>query len=456
MRGEQQSQTRVDGCVQWVRERISTSVFRAGARIPSIRTLARQRRISPFTVAEAYDRLVAEGELEARRGSGFYVRTRPVRAQAPPPRRTVDFAWLMSHMLQRHGARGPGLGVLPASWLDGARLGTQLRSLGRQHPDRWLHGGTLLGYAPLRMALQERLAQLDIVCDPEQIVLTTGVTQALDLVVRTLVRPGEAVLALDPCWFGTHGLLTSHRARVVPVPCGVRGPDLAALERLVQSERPRLMVMSSAGHNPTGVSLSREVVLRILEIARRGALEIFEDDVYADLCSTSVTRLAAADRLQRVIYSTSFSKTLAANVRVGMLACRPELARTLGEAKIVSGFTTPELNERLVHKLLVERHYARHVERLRARLAVCRDSMRRTLTKLGIDVWGAPQDGMFFWIDMRTDTTAMAAEWREKGLLLAPGSLFSPSQRPTTWMRFNVTTRLDASVLALLRSASGG
>ncbi|MGH8185113.1 MAG: GntR family transcriptional regulator, partial [Steroidobacteraceae bacterium] len=118
----------VEGCVQWVRKRINTRVFRPGTRVPSIRSLARQQGVSPFTVVEAYERLVAGGELEARKGSGFYVRecADSSRPQLQPLRSQIDFAWLMSHMLQLHGARGPGLGVLPSSWLDGARLGTTL------------------------------------------------------------------------------------------------------------------------------------------------------------------------------------------------------------------------------------------------------------------------------------------------------------------------------------------
>ena len=122
-------QTLVEACAQWARIRIDAQVFRPGMRLPSIRALARQQRVSPFTVVEAYDRLVASGDLEARRGSGFYVRRRagprlPARDQCSP----IDLRWLMRHMLDSSSARGPGLGVLPASWLDGVQLGAALRS----------------------------------------------------------------------------------------------------------------------------------------------------------------------------------------------------------------------------------------------------------------------------------------------------------------------------------------
>jgi DNA-binding transcriptional MocR family regulator len=148
--------------------------------------------------------------------------------------------------------------------------------------------------------------------------------------------------------------------------------------------------------------------------------------------------------LNRVIYAASFSKTLASNIRVGYLACRQDLAESFADTKILTGFTTPELNERLVYKLLVEGRYAKHASELRERLAECRVQTKRTLRHEGIEIFGDPVDGMFLWINMRADTNELAVVCREKGLLLAPGSLFSPHQMPSPWMRFNVTTSADA------------
>jgi DNA-binding transcriptional MocR family regulator len=455
--GTGSQQTLVEECVQWVRHRIDGQVFRPGMRLPSIRSLSQQRGVSTFTVVEAYERLVASGYLEARKGSGFFVRPRPGVPHLPAAnhqRAHVDLSWLMHNMLADSATPGPGLGVLPASWLDGAQLGAALRSLGRQGASGWLASGKPRGFEPLRSMLQQRLAELDIVAHPEQIVLTTGITHALDLVLRTLVGSDDAVLVLDPCWFGALGMLATRGIRVIGVPCTPDGPDLIAMEQLAQQEKPRLLLINSAAQNPTGVSLSRATVAGILDIAARHDFLIFEDDVYADLCTSTITRLAANDQLNRVIYAASFSKTLAPNIRVGYLACRPDLAQSFANTKILTGFTTPELNERLVHKLLVEGRYARHAGELRERLAECRVQTKKTLRHAGIDVFGDPVDGMFLWINMRTDTNELAVVCREKGLLLAPGSLFSPHQTPSPWMRFNMTTSSDdvAIVLGSVRS----
>jgi DNA-binding transcriptional MocR family regulator len=435
--------TLVDESIEWVMHRIHRQVFSAGTRLPSIRTLASQRGVSPFTISEAYGRLVAVGILEARKGSGYFARSPSLKRADSVSRQSgkIDLSWLLHHMLSGHGARGPGLGVLPSEWLNGIQIGAALRSLGRQ--GRWLESGRPGGFEPLRGLIQRRLADLDILAGAEQIVLTTGLTHALNLVLRALVRPGDAVLTLDPSWFGALGMLSQHGARIASVPYRSTGLDIHALERVAIRERPRLLILSSIGQNPTGSSLGLDIAKRILGLAKKYDFWIFEDDVYADLCSEPVRRLAAEDSLSRVIYACSFSKTLASNVRVGFLVGETALAQRLSEAKILGGFTTPELNERLVHKMLVEGHYSRHVARLRHRLMLHRCRMRRFLATQRIEVLGESGDGLFLWANMQTDTNDLAAICSKQGLLLAPGSLFSPRQEPSDWMRINVTTSLD-------------
>src|SRR5438876_8346957 len=124
---------KVDDCVQWVRKRVHGQVFRPDMRVPSIRALARERGVSPFTVVEAYERLVASGYLEARQGSGFYVLGRATPSRTPDGYRKprIDVRWLLRNMLSDSAARGPGLGVLPTSWSAEIDLGSALRSLGR-------------------------------------------------------------------------------------------------------------------------------------------------------------------------------------------------------------------------------------------------------------------------------------------------------------------------------------
>jgi DNA-binding transcriptional MocR family regulator len=330
--------SRVDACIEWLRARLDARVFRPGTRVPSVRALARLLEVSPFTAAEAYARLAAAGVIEARRGSGYYVGAiAPHAPRAVAAASAVDLKWLMQQMLDSgRAARGPGLGVLPPAWLDGESLGASLRAVGREGSGRLLEGGTALGYAPLREVLARRLGAFGIAASAEQIVLTTGITQAIHVALQTLVQPGDTVLVLDPCWFGALGMLALRGARVIGVPCTARGPDLAALEQIAQEYRPRLLLLNSVAQNPTGLALNADTALRIARLAGRLDFHVVEDDIYADLCDPALPRVAAGDGLQRVIYTGGFSKTLAANLRVGFLAssgiCRHQGADRLHHA----------------------------------------------------------------------------------------------------------------------------
>ncbi|HDR9093527.1 TPA: aminotransferase class I/II-fold pyridoxal phosphate-dependent enzyme, partial [Burkholderia vietnamiensis] len=179
---------------------------------------------------------------------------------------------------------------------------------------------------------------------------------------------------------------------------------------------------------------------------------VVEDDVYGDLCPPSypATRLASLDQLKRVIYLGSFSKTLAANLRVGYVACAPEIAKAVTDQKMLVGMTTPELNERVLYKILTEGHYRRHVERLRARLDGVRDKTARMLERTGLRLFTMPAAGMFLWADTGVDSDALAAAAHEAGFLLTPGSLFSPQQSTSTWTRFNVANCGDPALPGFL------
>lgn len=214
--------TLVDQLVQWARRRIDERVFRPGMRMPSIRKLALDKSVSRFTVVEAYERLVAQGYLDSRRGSGFYVRERapgqqPVGAsggaRAQPVHNTIDVVWLLRNMLHTVSPeKGPGLGYLPSRWLDGELITSALRALGRQSGAQMLGFGSAQGFLPLRQQLQTRLAEFEIGATPDQLVLVSGITQAIDLIARHCVRPGDAVIVGDPAWFQMFGRFASQGA----------------------------------------------------------------------------------------------------------------------------------------------------------------------------------------------------------------------------------------------------
>jgi DNA-binding transcriptional MocR family regulator len=154
-----------------------------------------------------------------------------------------------------------------------------------------------------------------------------------------------------------------------------------------------------------------------------------------------------------VIYVGGFSKTLAANLRVGYLVAPPELALALADQKLLGALTTPEFGERVIARVLIERRYARHCAGLRANLDAARPTVLARLRKLGARVFAEDAQGMFLWADLGTDTNALATRLFDAGYLAAPGSLFCPSQLPSTWMRFNVASSQNPAMWRALQKA---
>lgn len=452
----------VEQIVRVIETRISDKLLRTGARMPSIRQFADLNSVSRFTVVEAYDRLVAKGFLESRRGSGFYVRERSSfinthqmprsdREQTP----SIDIVWLVRNMFrQMPTQKKPGMGMCPAEWLDGELIANALRAISRQSVSQLLGYGDPQGFLPLRQQLQLKLAELEIAVTPEQIVTTTGVTLALDLVARHFTRPGDVIFVDDPSWFLMFGSFAALGAKVIGIPRLSDGPDIVKLAELAAIHKPKLYVLVSVLHNPTSSSMSAAKAFQTLKIAEEYNFTIVEDDIYCDIHPGSAvqpaTRLAALDQLNRVIYLGGFSKTLSANLRVGFIAASPELAQNLTDRKMLTTLTTAEIGERVIYKILSEGHYRKHADRLRSKLDSARDKTIRQLERIGMTVNFMTPAGMFMWVDTGYDTNILAEKAAAQGYMLAPGALFSPNQLPSTHMRINVAAMSDPGIWRFL------
>lgn len=445
-----------------LQQRIETHALRPGTRLPSIRTCAEESRVSRSTVVEAYERLISAGLIESRRGSGFYVRLRQAnkrlaahaKATTTVPGTVLDVSWLLrAQRRQSPGSEQPGAGLMPEDWLDHEMVAAAVRGVGRSRGSWLLKYGAIDGYLPLREALSTRLARAGIEAGAEQILTTAGATEAIDLVARRFIAPGDLVFVEDPAWFVMFARYAAFGARIVGVPRGPNGPDLAALESLLAREKPKLFMLSSVLHNPTGSSMDHANAARLLELAAQHDFMILEDDIYGDLQGRHALRLASLDDWRRVIYVGGFSKTLAANLRVGFVVAHPALMRELRDIKALTGLSSTELCERVVARIIVERGYDRMLDRVRVMLDEYRGRTLEALLRMGAKVPVTPAGGMYVWADFGRDTNEIAAAGSREGIMCAPGSLFSPTQLPSNWMRVAAATcRNEAAMKFLHRS----
>ncbi|MBW9053623.1 PLP-dependent aminotransferase family protein [Rhizobium mesosinicum] len=455
-----QGSTRVGMVMATIRQRIAGRSLTPGAKLPSIRSLSGTLKVSASTVVDAYERLVAEGAILSRPGSGFYVasQTAPLSLADIGPKldRAVDPFWISRQSLEaRESDLKPGCGWLPPAWLPEEAIRRTLRTLSRADTASLSDYGAPLGLKPLRQLIARRAAERGIEASPDQIMLTESGTQAIDFLCRFLIEPGDTVLVDDPCYFNFHALLRAHRAKVVSVPYTPSGPDIELFAAALAEHRPRLYITNSAIHNPTGATLSPVTAHRLLKLAEQHGLTIIEDDIFADFELTPAPRLAAFDGLDRVIHIGSFSKTLSAAARCGFIAARPEWIEGLIDLKIATSFGGARLNAELVLGVLSDGTYRKHAEGLRSRLSKAMFEVTTRLKSLGIRPWLEPQAGMFLWCRLPDgfDAAVVARAALAQNVVLAPGNAFSLSQSATGFMRFNVSQTLDNRVFEVLRDA---
>jgi DNA-binding transcriptional MocR family regulator len=233
--------------------------------------------------------------------------------------------------------------------------------------------------------------------------------------------------------------------RVLPVPRGEDGPDLAAMHRLVEAQkpdhRPRLYITVSVLNNPTGASLSLQSAHRVLQFAQAHDLHIVEDDTYAHLAPPHLPRMAALDALERTIYISGFSKILVPNWRVGFVAAPLSLVERLIDTKLLTTLTTPGITEQALAHCLEQGLLRRHTERVMHKLEQARARTVKLAQAHGCH-FASPPRGLFGWVEVGVDTERLAEvlldEW-----LIAPGALFHAVHRPTTLMRINFATSQD-------------
>ena len=464
----QASQTLTHQLAERLAERIRMRLLPAGTRLPSVRECARQQGVSPYTVVAAYDLLQAQGLVEARPQRGFFVRDfvqylapeHEAGAQAAikarvferplelAPGARINAGMLIRGMFVESvgGKRQPGAGVLPAEWLDAGFLAAAVRKVSSAQVLResMVRYGEPMGDSGLREALSRRLQRIGVVAPPTQIITTLGATQALDIVSRALLQPGDPVMVEEPGWAVEYARLQAMGMRVLPVPRGPEGPDLAVMQRYCETMAPKLYVSVSVLHNPTGYSLSAASAHDVLQMAQRHGFYVAEDDTYCHIAPDHAPRISALDRLQRSIYISGFAKVLVPNWRIGYLAAPADLVEQLLDVKLLSSLTTPSLLEQALALCMEQGQLRRHAERLRQHLDKARTRSVALAQAAGCRFVAEPA-GMFGWVDTGVDTELLTQRLLDEGYMIAPGAMFHASRALSTCMRINFATTQDAA-----------
>ena len=441
-----------------LRELIANGQLPGVARLPSIRQLAGQLAVSPNTVVTAYDRLMALNLIESRGTAGYYVReSRDVElpnATALEAGEEQGGIWLAQQANdQRAGVLLASSGALPPNWLEDAVPAAAVqRGLARSNAGMASRCPPQ-GLVDLREHIATVVRGVGIPADGGRILTTYGGTQAIDLICRAFLQPGDTVLVEDPGYFLMFDRLRKEVVRIVAVTRRPDGIDVEQLESVCREHRPRILFIQTVLHNPTGWSSSAANLHRVLSLAQQFGFLIAEDDVHGHFHPGQAMRLASLSGLERVIYYSSFCKALSPALRIGYIAADRTLLKPLLREKIYSVLTTAALNEYVMLEVLAAGRWRKHLDRLNAKLLRVRHTSAQLLTDAGIQLDDPAEGGMFLWgsIPAAVDINHLVQDAYQNQIVLARGSTFSAHNTADPHIRFNVAFSQHPKLSTYLR-----
>jgi 2-aminoadipate transaminase len=425
-----------------LRSGIVSGAIQHGERLPPTRELAGLLGLNRTTVSAAYDLLIQDGYVSGHVGRGSFVSYRSEAGRlswpeilipgpaAPPvtPDATISFV-----------ASRPSEQLFP---LADFRT-TCLEVVSSAEAASILQLGSPAGYPALRRYLLEAARREGAAAPGDDIMISSGCQQALDLLARVLVGPGDAVAVEDPVYPGLKNAFAAGGARLIGVPVGAEGIDVEALARVLKAERPKVLVVTSSFQNPTGTTLSVSARTMILRLVQEHRVVLVESDIYGELRyeGERIPTIKQMDASGDTILLRSFSKTAFPGLRVGWVIGPRELTRRLAEAKQWCDLHTDQLSQAVLLRFAESGRLAAHQSRMletgHERLQVTLDACARHLT--GAATWTRPAGGMSVWLTLAEglDASELLSRAQQEGVAYLPGRYFAVSRDHRSSLRLS-------------------
>lgn len=421
--------TLVETIVVRLRDQIITGELPHGSRLLSVRKAADAFGVSKNTAVEAYDRLASAGLITAHKGSGFAVTYDPDTQNHKRPKHVaeaVDIASLLSAQLEQSFQIRVGDGRPPPEWTEQSEIKRHLMTYGRSFLTDSDAYGSALGFPPLRQIIAKRLQNNTLQVQEKNILLSFGANHALDLIIRGFLSPGDTVLVDDPGYYPLFAKLALAQIKTVGVRRTPEGPSVPDFIEKLKTERPKMFFTQSLGHNPMGGSTSLPVAHAILLAATNHDITIVEDEPFGDLPFPSPHRLATLDQLNRVITVGTFAKTLSASLRSGFIVAREDIIASLVELKMLTTVNSSGHIERLLHRLLSDGHYDRHLKRLWQRIETASTTVQTKLDQAGWHCFSNHVGGYYKYLLLPSGVSdiELSKAGAKESIFIAPGSVF--------------------------------
>jgi DNA-binding transcriptional MocR family regulator len=442
---------------------IRNGLLKPGDRLPSVRQASASRKLSPATVFEAYYLLEAQGLVRSRARSGYYVADKPRRLPAEPQAlsapdgeaRPVEISAMVADMLRSAMSRDivPLGSAFPSPLLFPLdRLGRALASTAT-HMDPWSTVEELTpGHLELRRQIALRYLLDGVQLGAEDILITNGAMEALNLCLSAVCSAGDAVVVESPCFYACLQALERLGLRAIEVATDPReGIDLAALESAIARHQPKAVWVMTSFQNPLGGLMPAAKKRALVELVTKHRLPLIEDDVYHELYfdKQRPAPTKAHDAEGWVLHCSSFSKTLAPGYRVGWVAAGRFAAR-VAQHKLTLSIATSIPAQLALARYLERGSYERHLRGLRTTLEAQRDEYTQAIAQYfpaGTRV-SRPGGGYFLWVELPVGIDALELHRRAmaSGISLAPGPMFSASRQFGNFLRVNYGHSMSARV----------
>ncbi|GAB2898749.1 PLP-dependent aminotransferase family protein [Paraburkholderia jirisanensis] len=456
--------TRYEALANTMAAEIRSGSLAVGARMPSLRQVIAQHGVSQSTVFRAYYLLEEWGLIRAQERSGFYVAPGAALASKPPARAAepakVDISDLVFSVLD--AAKQPGIVPLGSAFPSPLLfpLPRLAKSLGQaaRFMNPWSTVADLPpGNETLRQQIALRYLRMGVAQPLEQIVVTNGALEALNLSLMAVTRPGDVVAVEAPGFYAALQAIERLDLRAVEIPVHPRdGLDLAALERALHDYPVRACWFMTNFQNPTGVTLPIERKKALVALLAQHQVPLIEDDVYGELHFDADYPLPAAafDTQGLVMHCSSFSKTLAPGYRIGWVAAG-RFADRVQRLKLMSTLSSSIPVQAGIADYLQHGGYDKHLRKLRSALRTQRDQMDAAITRwlpAGVR-WVRPHGGYFLWLELPDAIDAMALHRLaiERGISVTPGPLFSATHAFENCVRVNFGHPWSAKIDDALR-----
>ncbi len=460
-----------------VRELVDSGIIKAGERIPSVRAMSSQMSLSPMTVLEGYRRLEDLGFIESRPQSGYFVRPPHLRRPGPwvklpdarPEKIAVktaavkipDYVERIFSLAARRDLIPLGAGLPDPRLLPSEELSIRLARVARTDPNEINRYCLGQGHPVLLDCLSRWMIEAGCITSPDEMVVTSGATQAMLLALRAVTRPGDAVAVESPGYYGFYSILQFLNLKAVEIPCSPsHGFQVDALARYLETGRPLAAVLLSASiSNPTGAMMPDEEKIRLLRLCRRYDLPVIEDDTYGEIhFQAERPRPLKAFSPDRAVYIGNCSKILSPGYRIAWLAGGRH-HKDIMSCHHMAVLAAPVAPQLAVASFLTDGGLSRHVRALNRKYA---DNIR--LFQAEVARWfpsgtraANPGGGQFLWLELPSglDAGDLVEGSIANGFSIAPGILFSARQNYRGYLRLNCALEWTPEVQNALRILGG-